>query len=227
MVQQVLIFIAPPGAGKGTQAEMVAKEFGFYHLESSKILEEQLAGQENSSDPEIKEAWKLYKTGGLMTPSLVARLIIEEIEKLHDEGKSIVFSGSFRTLEEVQKEIPVIEELYGGGNIKIFNITLSEEESIKRNSSRRICQLNRHPVPGFPQYRDLTTCPEDGSPIIKRELDKPEVIKERYRVYKAETEPVLDYLKENGYHVTTINGEQPIGRVFEDISKHLQNDSPR
>ena len=225
MVKQVIIFIAPPGAGKGTQAELVAHKFGFYHLESSKILEEKLADQENSSDPEIREAWRLYKRGELMTPLLVARLIAEEIRRFHGDGKSIIFSGSFRTLEEAQKETPIVEELYGKSNIKIFNITLSEQESIKRNSGRRICQLSRHPIPDFPQYHDLTTCPQDGSPIIKRELDKPEIIKERYRVYKAETEPVLDYLKENGYHVMTINGEQPIERVFEDISKHLQNDS--
>ena len=100
-----------------------------------------------------------------------------------------------------------------------FNLT--KEESIKRNSSRRICKKNRHPIPGFPQYRDLMTCPEDGSPIIRRELDKPEIIKERYRVYKAETEPVLDYLKKNGYDVITIEGEQPIEKVQEDILKYL------
>lgn len=221
MKSKAIIFIAPPGAGKGTQADLVARKFGFYHFESSKILEEKLAGQENSPDLEIRKAWELYKKGELMTPSLVARLAVEEIKKLHSEGKSIVFSGSFRTLEEVQKEIPVIEELYGKENINFFYITLSEEESIKRNSSRRICEKNRHPIPDFPQYRDLTTCPEDGSPIITRELDKPEIIKKRYRVFLRDTKPVLDYLKENGYDVITIEGEQSIGKVNEDILKHI------
>lgn len=221
MPKQAIIFIAPPGAGKGTQADFIAKKFGFVHLETSKILEERLAGQENSPDEEIREAWRLYKKGELMTPSLVARLVIEEIKKLNRENKSIVFSGSFRTLHEAEKEIPVVEELYGRAGIKVFYITLSEAESIKRNSSRRVCQLNRHPIPGFPQYRDLTTCPQDGSPLIVRELDKPEIIKERYRVFLRDTAPVLDYLRANGYKVVEINGEQPIGKVEEDILKNF------
>ncbi len=222
MVQKIIVFIAPPGAGKGTQAELIAKKFGFYHLESSKILEEGLADRENSPDPEIRKAWELHKKGQLMTPSLVARMIIDEIKKLHDEGKSIVFSGSFRTLEEVEKEVPVVEELYGRENITFFSLTLTEAESIKRNSSRRICQKNRHSIPGFPEYANMVTCPEDGSPLIKRELDKPDIIRERFQVYKSDTEPVLDYLKKHGYDIITVHGEQPIGTVFEDISKHLQ-----
>ncbi len=223
MTPQVIIFIAPPGAGKGTQAENIAKEFGFYHLETSKLIEAKFKNA-NPNDPTMQEEKRRWLAGELTTPAIFVGWFNEEIKELALQGKSIVTSGSLRTVEETKDVMPELEKLYGRDNIKIFNITLSEEESIRRNSGRRICQLNRHPIPGFPQYRDLTTCPEDGSPIIKRDLDKPEIIKERYRVYKAETEPVLDYLKENGYHVTTINGEQPIGAVFEDVSKHLQND---
>lgn len=225
MSKQLVIFIAPPGAGKGTQADLLAKKFGFVHLESSKVLETKLAGQENSPDPEIRKTWRLYKEGELMTPSLVARLIIEEIEKLRREGKSIVFSGSFRTLEEAQKEVLVVEELYGRDNIKIFYITLSEEESIKRNSERRICEKNRHPIPRpeyDPKFKDITTCPWDGSPIITRALDKPETIKERYKVFLRDTEPVLGYFREKGYKVVEINGEQSIEKVFKDIMEHFE-----
>ena len=224
MTKRIMVFIAPPGAGKGTQAELVAEKFGLYHLDSSRVLEERLAGQENSSDPEIREAWRLYDKGALMTPALVARIIIDEIRKLYAENKSLVFSGSFRTLEEAQKEITVVEELYGKDNINFFNIVLSEEESVKRNSNRRICQANKHPIPRAeydPKFKDITSCPWDGSPIITRRLDKPEIIKERYHVFKTETAPVLDYLKERGHNIIEINGEQPIEKVNEEISKHL------
>lgn len=224
MDKQVIIFIAPPGAGKGTQADAVCKQIGCSHIETSKILEERLAGQENSSDPEIKEAWTLFKNGGLMPPPLVARLFLEEVNKLHRESKPLVFSGSPRTLYEAETETPEFERLYGKENVKVFNITLSEEESVRRNSARRICQASRHPIPRGdydPKFKDITVCPWDGSPIITRALDKPEVIEERYRVYKAETEPVLDYLRNRGYKVVEIDGEQPIEKVTEDILKHL------
>ncbi|MBI4160607.1 MAG: nucleoside monophosphate kinase [Candidatus Yanofskybacteria bacterium] len=219
-----IIFIAPPGAGKGTQADAVAAKFGFFHFETSKMLEERLAGQENSADPEIREAWRLYKLGKLMTPSLVSRMVAEEIRKLYSEGKSVVFSGSFRTLEEVGKEMPILDELYGKENVKFFFIKISEEESVRRNSARRICKASRHPIPSGeydPQFKNITSCPWDGSPIVTRELDKPDIIKERYRVFWNETAPALDYLKERGYKVMEINGEQPIEKVTEDIFKHL------
>ena len=222
MVPKVIIFIAPPGAGKGTQAELIAKKFGLEHIETSKLGEAKINDSELvKNDPEVAEAKKKYDSGELFPPPWTAKLVIEKFRELAAAGFGAVFSGSPRTLYEAKNEMPELEKLYGRENIKIFNITISEKESIKRNSSRRICQLNRHPIPGFPHYQDLTTCPEDGSPIITRTLDKPETIKERYRVYMAETKPVLDYLRLCGYNVTTIKGEQPIGRVEEDILKNL------
>lgn len=221
MTPRVVILISPPGGGKGTQADFLQEKFGFYHLESAKVLEEKLIQGGDSGDPEIKEARRLYKAGELVTSSLVMRLIIQEIEKLYAQGKPIVFSGSFRTLEEAPKELSEVARLYGKENVKIFFITLSEEESVKRNSGRRICQASRHPIPNLPEYKDITICPRDGSPIVTRELDKPEIIKKRYQVFLRDTEPVLKLFKDAGYEVITVNGEQPIEKVSADIAKFL------
>lgn len=220
--KQVIIFIAPPGAGKGTQAELLAKKFGLKHIETSKLGEAKINDPELvKNDPEVAEAKKKYDSGDLFPPPWVTKIIKEKAGKSAAKGQGVVFSGSPRTLYEAKNEMPEFEKLYGKENIKIFYITLSEKESVKRNSSRRICQLSRHPIPDFPQYRDLTVCPEDGSPIIKRKLDKPETIKERYRVFLKNTKPVFNYLRLCGYKVITINGEQPIGRVEEDILKNF------
>ena len=102
-----------------------------------------------------------------------------------------------------------------------MEIKLSEEEAVKRNSARRICSKNRNPIPNFPEYANITVCPEDGSKIITRELDKPEIIKERYQVYLSDTAPVIEYFRQNGYKVMEVNGEQPIEDVFKDIKASL------
>ena len=219
---QVVVFIAPIGAGKGTQSEMLAQKFGFFHLETSKLLEEQLV-HSTSKDPDIVEAQRLYHARQLITPALVAKIVMTEIESLHRQGLSIVFSGSFRTVEEAEKEIILAEKLYGRENVSFFYVTLSEEEAVKRNSGRRICQAKRHPVPDFPQYREITACPfGDGSPLIKRSLDHPEAIRERYAVFLKETYPVLDFVKKRGYEMATINGEQSIEKVSEDILAYFK-----
>lgn len=220
MTKQLVIFIAPPGASKGTQADLLAKKFGFYHLETSKIIEEKFKNAD-PQDQKIQEEKKRWLAGELTDPRLVVDWFAEKISSLVGESKSLVLSGSLRTLYETKELLPILNELVGKDSIKIFYITLSEEESVKRNTGRRICEKNRHPIPNFPEYQNLTVCPQDGSPLITRGLDKPEIIRERFRVYKAETEPVLDYLRQQGYKVIEINGEQPIEKVFEDILKNF------
>lgn len=216
---QVVIFIAPPGAGKGTQADLLAKKFGFHHLETAQIIEEKFK-KASPDDLEITKEKENFLSGKLVTPEKVTAWVIEKIRELAAAGTSIVFSGSFRTLYEAQEEIAVVEELYGKDNIKIFYITLSEEESVRRNSNRRICQKNRHPIPDVPEFQGMMTCPQDGSPLIKRDLDIPDVIRKRFAEYMNRTAPVLEYLRQHDYQIIEINGEQDIQHVTHDI---LQN----
>lgn len=220
MQKQVVIFVAPTGAGKGTQSDMLAEKFGFLHLETSKIIEAKFATAD-PGDEQIKKEKENFLTGKLVTPEVVTAWVIEKIRELAAAGTSIVFSGSFRTLYEAGEEIPVVEELYGKDHIKIFYLTLSEEESVKRNSNRRICKANRHPIPNIPATQGITTCPIDGSDLVKRELDTPEVARIRYREYLNRTLPVLDFFKSRGTSVIEINGEQSIEKVSEDILRYF------
>lgn len=219
-MKQVVIFIAPTGAGKGTQSDILAEKFGFVHLETSKIIEAKFATAD-PNDEQIKAEKQNFLSGKLVTPEVVTAWVIEAIRDLAKKDKSIVFSGSFRTLYEAGEEIPVVEELYGKDNIKILYITLSEEESVRRNSNRRICKANRHPIPDLPKFKDLKTCPQDGSELVKRDLDTPEVARIRYREYLNRTTPVLELLKNKGYNIIEISGEQGIENVSEDILRHF------
>ncbi|MEX1064162.1 MAG: nucleoside monophosphate kinase [Candidatus Paceibacterota bacterium] len=227
MEKQVVIFFGPPGAGKGTQADMIAEKFGFAHVETSKIIETRFKNAD-PDDPDMQKEKKTWIEGGLTTPTLFAGWFNEEMRELAEKGRGVVTSGSLRTVVESEIVLPVLEELYGKDNIRVFYITLSEEESIKRNSNRRICQGSRHPIPSGDydaRFKDITVCPRDGSPIITRALDKPEIIKERYRVFWKETAPVLDYLKDRGYSPIEIDGGQKIEKVTEDILKYFKDDS--
>ena len=226
MNKQIVIFIAPPGAGKGTQADLLAEKFDFAHVETSKLGEAKIKDEELvKKDPETAEAKRNFESGKLFPPPWTMKLVMEKVNELAAEDKSVIFSGSPRTLYEVEHELPEFEKLYRRDDIKIFYITLGEEESVKRNSERRICEKNRHPIPRpeyDPKFKGITVCPQDGSPIITRTLDKPEIIRERYRVFLRDTTPVLDYFKEKDYKVIEINGEQPIEKVFNDIMEHFE-----
>lgn len=216
-----VILIGPPGAGKGTQAELLAEKFGLVHLESSQVIEEKLKNAD-SGDEILTHEKQLWETGILNTPKLVRQWITEKIEEIAGSGRGVVFSGSPRTLYEAEGEIPKLEEVYGKENIKVINLQLNEHGSIERNSTRRICEKNRHPIPNFPEYDNITECPKDGSRIITRKLDNMETIKVRYGEYLKRTLPIIDFLKEKGYRIIEINGDQFINKVFEDIIDNLK-----
>lgn len=217
---QVVIFIGPPGAGKGTQADLLQEEYGFFHLESSKVIEEKFKNAE-PGDPYIEHEKELWHSGKLNTPELVRQWILERIRQAATAGESIVFSGSPRTIYEAEGEIPVLEELYGPEHIHVINLQVPEGRSIERNSKRRICKANRHPIPNLPGLEKLTTCPKDGSELITRALDTPETIKVRLKEYEQRTAPIMEFLTKRGYAVITINGDASIESVHQHIAEYL------
>jgi adenylate kinase len=146
----------------------------------------------------------------------------EKIKKLSERGEDLILSGSPRTVYEAQQEISLLKELYGAESIKVFFVKISAEETIFRNSHRKICELMRHPILYNKETETLTTCPLDGSKLIRREgLDDPEIIKTRLKEYEEKTFPMMDVFKAEGVKVTEINGEQSVSDVFGDILKAL------
>ena len=215
-----VVLIGPPGAGKDTQAALLATELGLQELKTSQIIEEKFSSAD-PSDTVIQEQKKIKATGGLMDPALVTSWVIERLEKVHAAGKGIITSGSPRTLPEARAEVPLLRNLYGPDALKIVFINVSKAECVKRNSFRRVCEKNSHPIPNFPEYKDMTTCPQDSSPIITRQDDTPETAAHRYDVYKEITEPIIDFLGEKVYNIITIDGEQSIEDVHRDILTKL------
>lgn len=216
-----VILIGPPGSGKGTQADLLSDKFGLVHLESSKIIEEKFKNAD-PNDQVMNEQKRIWQSGELNDPKMVTEWLVEAMTDVYNEGNGLILSASPRTLFEAEAEIPVLEDLYGKENVKIFNIDLSRDESFNRNSNRRICEKNRHPIPNLPEFKDLTVCPRDGSKLIHRNhLDDPETVKLRYNVYLKRTEPILGFLKSRGCKFIKINGEQTIEKVFQNILDNL------
>ncbi len=214
----VVFLIGPPGSGKGTQADLLAEKFGLVHIQTSKLGEEKINNPELiKKDPEIAEVKRLYDKGELFPPPWTVKIILEKAQELADSGRGVIFSGSPRTIYEIEQELPYFENLYGKENIKIINLKIDETESVNRNTHRRICKANGHPIPNFDQFKDIKLCPHDGSEIITRSLDTLDTIKTRNEVYERRTAPVLDFLEKKGYKVIEINGVQSIRQVYEEI----------
>src|SRR3989344_5839332 len=234
-MRQVIILFGPPGAGKGTQSELLSEKMGLYLFETSKMLEREFRNAEKMPDDskerfveiegekfDVLNKKEIWKKGELCSPPWVTYLTVKELKRLHDDGDNIILSGSPRTVYEAEREMPVLEELYGKENIKIALIEISAEVTIFRNTHRKICELMRHSILFNDETKKLTICPLDGSSLVNRkDLDDPETIKVRLQTYQERTLPLFDYFSSNNFNVHKISGEGSVAKVHGEILKIL------
>lgn len=224
----VIILLGPPGAGKGTQGELLAEKFDLFHWETSRIVG-RIINRAKKGEFVIAEGKKYYfekekklrEKGLLWDPPFLVECIRKKIEELASEGEGIVLSGSPRTLYEGKKLIPLLKKLYGKKNIRVVVLNLSDRQSIWRNSHRRECSLMRHSILFTKETANLTRCPLDGSKLVVRKDDTVETIKKRLRVYRERTFPVINYFKEKRLKLIEVNGGKSVEALFKDILKKL------
>jgi adenylate kinase len=205
-----LLFFGPPGAGKGTQAKRVAKEFDVVHISTGDILRDAV-----SKGTELgKKAKAIMDRGELVSDEIMNSLVKEKLEELD----SFILDGYPRTLDQAKFLDQATKELKKEIDAAVL-IDVSEEEIVKRISNRRVC-------PNCGKVYNLITlkpkedekCDVCGTKLIQRDDDKEEVVRERYKVYKKNTEPVIEYYRKNN-KIITIDGAQNI----EDVTKELFN----
>jgi len=205
-----LLFFGPPGAGKGTQAKMVAKEFDIVHISTGDILRDAV-----SKGTELgKKAKAIMDRGELVSDEIMNNLVKEKLQELD----SFILDGYPRTLDQAKFLDGATKDLKKEIDAAVL-IDVSEEEIVKRISNRRVC-------PNCGKVYNLITlkpkedekCDVCGTKLIQRDDDKEEVVRERYKVYKKNTEPVIEYYRKNN-KIITIDGAQNV----EDVTKELFN----
>ncbi len=208
-----LIFLGPPGSGKGTQAKLLSERLGMLHLSTGDILREAV----REGTPLGREA-KRYMDEGKLVPDEVVIGIVKEWLLSKGVERGVIFDGFPRTVAQAEALDRMMKEL--GQKIDwVIDIDVSEAEVLKRLSGRRTCKncgAMYHLVFNPPRVEGI--CDKCGGELYQRDDDKEETIKSRLKVYKEQTEPLKDYYKKLGI-MKSIVGEGGIEEIQKEILK--------
>ncbi|MCM8776097.1 MAG: adenylate kinase [Candidatus Omnitrophica bacterium] len=203
-----LIFLGPPGAGKGTHAENLSKQYQVSHLATGDILRRHI----REKTPLGIQAKDTIERGELVPDTLVNQMMFAEIQQVKG-GKGFILDGFPRTIGQAD----ALSEFLESGKMKIdavVNFVASESVIIDRLSGRRVCpQCNRnyhiHNIP--PKKEGL--CDRCGVALIQRKDDQPETIRHRLEVYHKETAALVDYYKKKKW-LHDVNADREVGEVL-------------
>jgi adenylate kinase len=188
-----LILFGPPGAGKGTQADRLRADFGLPFISTGDMLRENVKEGTDLG----KEAQKYMDAGDLVPDEVIVKMAAERL-KADDAQDGFILDGFPRTVEQAKALDELLSDL-GRRVTAALLIDVPDEEAARRISGRRVCVKaghNYHVDYDPPKHEG--TCDQDGSRLIQRDDDKPEVVENRLRVYHDETEPLIHYYDEHG-----------------------------
>ncbi len=210
-----IIMLGAPGAGKGTQAKMIAEKCGIPHISTGDIFRANI-----KNGTELGAKAKEYMDKGLLVPDeLVCDLVVDRIQQADCE-KGYILDGFPRTIpqaEALENALNAIEQKLDYA----IDIDVPDENIINRMSGRRACVgcgATYHVV--FNPTKVEGKCDVCGESLILRDDDKPETVKKRLDVYHTQTQPLIDFYTERKVLVE-VDGTQSMDKVFDDIMKIL------
>ncbi len=211
-----IILMGLPGAGKGTQAERIVETFNIPHISTGDMFRAAIKNQ----TPLGMEAKSYMDKGNLVPDEITIGIVRERLSK-DDCAKGFLLDGFPRTVPQAEALSSMLKEL-GRELDHVINIEVRRELLIERLTGRWICPTcaaSYHTVFNPPQVDGI--CDKDGSKLFQRDDDKAEVVTQRLDVNISQANLLVDYYSKEGI-LRTINGEQDINKVFENIAALLR-----
>ncbi|PHS34281.1 MAG: adenylate kinase [Alkaliphilus sp.] len=213
-----LILLGPPGAGKGTQAVSVAKEFSIPHISTGDIFRLNI-----KQGTQLGLKAKSILDSGLLVPDDLVVEIVEDRLKQEDCKNGFLLDGFPRTIVQAKS----LDTILNNSNISLnfaINIQVDKSILVERAVGRRICKecgATYHVL--FKPSKNPDSCELCGGELYQRPDDNEKTVSKRIEVYLRETAPLIEYYKSSGV-LATIDGQKPIDMVLEEIFKLLRKD---
>ncbi|MBQ7447511.1 MAG: adenylate kinase [Eubacterium sp.] len=206
-----IIMLGAPGAGKGTQAKQIADKFSIPHISTGDIFRANI-----KEGTELGKKAKGYMDAGELVPDeLVCDLVVDRIQK-EDCANGFILDGFPRTIPQAEALTEALNAI-GQKMDYAIDIEVDDAQIVERMGGRRACLgcgATYHIINIPPKKEGI--CDRCGSEIILRDDDKPETVQNRLNVYHEQTQPLIDYYKNEGI-LSSVDGTQPMDKVFADI----------
>ena len=203
-----LIFLGPPGAGKGTYAKRVIEKYNIPHISTGDIFREAIANKTELG----KQVESIVKSGNLVPDELTNALVEERLQK-QDCENGFILDGYPRTLNQAQALDAMLQKMHRTLDGAIY-FEVDEETVVNRISTRRTCSncgkvYNIITLP--PKVEGV--CDDCGGKLIQRDDDKEEIVRSRYEVYIKNTSPLIEYYR-NQNKLFTLDGTKGVEEVM-------------
>ena len=202
-----VIFLGPPGAGKGTQARELSREWGVPQIATGEMLREAVA----AGTPLGREAKRVMDSGGLVPDDVMIGLIAERLRQ-PDAARGFILDGFPRTIAQAEALDRLLKDL-GHSLDAVLYFQVSEPELLRRLTGRRLCrrcQTAYHLVSAPPRRPGV--CDRCGGELYQRPDDSEETVRRRLEVYSRQTAPLLDYYGGRSL-LSTIDGEGSVEAI--------------
>ena len=199
-----IIFLGPPGAGKGTQAQVVCRKLGIPQISTGDMLRAAITAQTKTG----LEA-KTFMDAGKLVPDEVVIAIVRERLAQENCANGYILDGFPRTVEQA-KALSGIAKIDA-----VVNLQVDDEVLVKRLSGRRVCTLCGAPY-HVDRLQGETSCKADGTMLVQRDDDKAETVLNRLAIYHEKTAPLIDYYRSEGL-LQNINGAQSMEKISAEI----------
>lgn len=213
-----LIFIGPPGSGKGTQAKRLAAQHGVPHISTGDMLREAIADGTELG----RQAAPIMASGALVSDELMLGIIDERLAKA-DAQRGFILDGFPRTLVQAEKLDTIVGNGSGNGagGLRVLQLLVPDETIVKRISLRRSCPTCGaiYHLESAPPAVD-TVCDREGAELIARPDDNETAVRKRLEAFHRQTLPVATFYKAKQL-LREVDGVGPVDEVFERIEKSL------
>ncbi len=210
-----IVLLGPPGAGKGTQAEIMVKKLLVPHISTGDMFRAAI-----SNGTELGKEAKSYMDKGQLVPDSVTIGIIRDRISMSDCAEGFLLDGFPRTLPQAEALDQLLLDI-GTKLDAVINFSVPVDKLIDRLTGRRMCRSCGniyHLMYNAPQKENI--CDACGSELYQRDDDKEATVKNRLNVYEEQTAPLIEYYQQQGI-LATINGDQPINNVLADMGAAL------